>query len=133
MTEGSFNRHHGKVSGIAINMALESVTLIFLVGVGATLAYIVKHLIWGDSNGLPLPPGPKGLPLLGNVNDMPLPGILECDHWLKHKDVYGPISSVTVLGQTFIIINDADIALDMLRDRAINHSARPHMVFGSNM
>jgi hypothetical protein len=132
MTEGAFNLHYSKVSGIAVNMAFDSVTLIFLVGVGATLTYI-KYFMWGDSNGLPLPPGPQGLPLLGNVNDMPPPGILECDHWLKHKDVYGPISSVMVLGKTFIIINDAEIALELLRDRAINHSARPHMVFGSDM
>jgi hypothetical protein len=133
MAEGFFTLHHGKVSGIAVNMAFDSVTFIFLVGVGATLAYVVKYFIWGDSNGLPLPPGPKGLPLLGNVNDMPPPGVLEYDHWLKHKDVYGQISSVTVLGQTFIIINDADIALELMRDRAVNHSSRPHMVFGSEM
>jgi hypothetical protein len=81
----------------------------------------------------PLPPGPKGVPFLGNVNDMPQPGMLECHHWLQHKDLYGPISSVTVLGQTFVIINDSDIAFELLRDRSAIHSSRPGQVFSGQM
>lgn len=42
----------------------------------------------------PLPPGPKGLPLLGNLNDLPKPGVLEAHHWLKHKDLYGTCDSM---------------------------------------
>jgi hypothetical protein len=114
-------------------MAVNSISIAFVIGFAATFAYIVKYFIQRGGNGLPLPPGPKGLPLIGNLNDMPPPGVLECYHWLEHKDKYGPISSVTILGQTFVIINDADIALELMRDRAINHSARPHMVFGSDM
>jgi hypothetical protein len=71
--------------------------------------------------------------LLGNVNDMPKSGMLECHHWLQHKNVYGPISSVTVLGQTFIIINDSDIAFELLRDRSAIHSSRPSLTFSGDM
>jgi hypothetical protein len=81
----------------------------------------------------PLPPGPKGIPILGNVNDMPKPGMLECHHWLQHKDLYGPISSLTVLGQTFVIINDPDIAFELLRDRSAIHSSRPGQIFSGQM
>jgi hypothetical protein len=81
----------------------------------------------------PLPPGPKGIPFLGNVNDMPKPGMLECHHWLQHKDLYGPISSLTVLGQTFVIINDPDIAFELLRDRSAIHSSRPGQIFSGQM
>jgi hypothetical protein len=105
----------------------------FVVLVGAAIAYLISYLSRANRNGRPLPPGPKGLPLLGNVNDLPKPGMLECHHWLQHKDVYGPISSITVLGQTFIIINDAQLALELLRDRSAAHSARPHMIFSSDM
>jgi hypothetical protein len=80
-----------------------------------------------------LPPGPKGSPIFGNVNDLPKPGMLECHHWLKHKDLYGPISSVTVLGQTFVIINDAAIAFELLRDRSAIHSSRPGQIFSGEM
>ena len=46
---------------------------------------------------LSLPPGPKPLPILGNFRDVPPEGSLEYMHWLKHKDLYGPITSVTVM------------------------------------
>lgn len=111
-------------------------TLIFtslLAIVGSLVIYLLVRLFQSKEHELPLPPGPKGLPLLGNVNDLPKPGMTEWQHWLPHKDLYGPISSVTVLGQTFIIIHDADIALQVLRDRANVHSGRPVMMFGGEM
>lgn len=113
-------------------MAFVSSTGLFLL-FGIVAAYLIKKVLTSEKHSHPLPPGPKGLPLLGNVNDLPKPGGgLEAHHWLKHKDEYGPISSVTVLGQTIVIINDAQIALELLRDRA-QHQARPHMVFASDM
>lgn len=36
-----------------------------------------------------LPPGPKGLPIIGNLLDLPAAGTQEWQHWLKHKDLYG--------------------------------------------
>jgi len=96
--------------------------------------YILKKLYLDrKSNALPLPPGPKGLPLLGNVNDLPPPGAPEYQHWLKHKDQYGPISSVTVLGQTLIILHDKQAAFELMERRANIHSGRPKMKFGFDM
>jgi hypothetical protein len=96
------------------------------------ILYILRRYL-GLRDARPLPPGPKGIPFLGNVNDMPKPGMLECHHWLQHKGLYGPISSVKVLGQTLVIINDPDIAFKLLRDRAVIHSSRAAMVFGGEM
>jgi hypothetical protein len=106
---------------------------ILVVLIGGAIAYLINYLAHANKNGRPLPPGPKGLPLLGNVNDLPKPGVLECHHWAEHRELYGPISSLTVLGQPFIIINDAQLALELLRDRSATYSARPHMVFSSDM
>lgn len=102
---------------------------------GVIVAYALHRVLRGISNASskPLPPGPKGLPILGNVNDMPRPGALEAHHWLKHKDIYGPISSVTVFGQSIIVINDMDIALELLRDRSHTHSSRPQQPFASDL
>ncbi|KAG9191377.1 hypothetical protein G6011_09465 [Alternaria panax] len=105
-----------------------------LLAIGAVAIYILsRSLLRKNSHGLQLPPGPKGIPFLGNINDLPKPGLLECQHWLKHKDLYGPISSITVLGQTFVIINDANIALELLSNRAAMHSGRPDMAFSGDM
>jgi hypothetical protein len=97
------------------------------------VVYLAYRLSRSPKRDLPLPPGPKGLPILGNINDLPKSGALEWHHWLTHKDLYGPISSITVLGQTFVVLNDADIALELLRDRAVVHSGRPIMIYGGEM
>jgi hypothetical protein len=113
-------------------MALTS-PLVLSVLFGILTAYTITRFVRSKPK-IPLPPGPKGIPFLGNVNDMPKDdGSLGSDHWLKHKDLYGPISSVTVLGQTMIIINNASIALEMLRDRSAKHSDRPHQVFSGDL
>ncbi|KAI5360195.1 putative cytochrome P450 [Septoria linicola] len=80
-----------------------------------------------------LPPGPKGWPLVGNLNDLPQPDQLEYEVWSKHKGLYGPLSSLTVLGQTIIIINSADMAIELFEKRAALHSSRPAMTFAGTM
>jgi hypothetical protein len=100
----------------------------------ATISIAILYMIrMQGKDARPLPPGPKGIPLLGNVNDMPKPGMLECHHWLNHKYLYGPISSVTVLGQTMVLIHDPMIAFELLRDRSAIHSSRPSQVFSCEM
>lgn len=112
---------------------MEPIWLVFASVILAFVLFLILQWATHSKSGLPLPPGPKGLPVLGNVNDMPKGDILECHHWLKHKDRYGPISSVTVLGQTFVIINDPDIAFELLRDRSAIHSSRPGQIFSGEM
>ncbi|KAI0911289.1 cytochrome protein [Ustulina deusta] len=73
----------------------------------------------------PLPPGPKGLPLIGNVLDLPPKGERECYHWLKHKDLYGPISSITALGTTIVILHSPELAAELLEKRSAKYSSRP--------
>lgn len=82
-------------------------------------------------DGLPLPLGPKGLPFLGIVSNKPKGDILQYHHWLQNKDLYGPISSVTILGQTLIIIiHDPDIAFELLSDLSSVQPSHPGQIFG---
>lgn len=76
-----------------------------------------------------LPPGPKTLPLVGNLLDLPPKGIPEFKHWLKHKDIHGPISSITVMGLTLIIFHDKDAAHAIMGKNAQKTSARPQLNF----
>ncbi|KAG6845864.1 hypothetical protein H0H87_002555 [Tephrocybe sp. NHM501043] len=78
-----------------------------------------------------LPPGPRGWPIIGNMYDLPLQG--EPVPWLKHKDVYGPISSVTVLGKTIVILNDLQTSIDLLERRSSIYSGRPIFPFAGSL
>ncbi|GKT81516.1 O-methylsterigmatocystin oxidoreductase [Colletotrichum tofieldiae] len=80
-----------------------------------------------------LPPGPKPLPVLGNIKDFPPDGTAEHLHWLKHKDLYGGISSVTVMGMTLIIVHDKKMAHDLLDQTASKTSGRPSMVMANKL
>ncbi|KAG7054432.1 O-methylsterigmatocystin oxidoreductase [Colletotrichum scovillei] len=76
-----------------------------------------------------LPPGPKPLPILGNVRDLPPSGIPEYKHWLKFKDIYGPISSIHILGQKIVLLHDRQAAHDLLTKSSTKTSGRPYMRF----
>ncbi|KXN86289.1 O-methylsterigmatocystin oxidoreductase [Leucoagaricus sp. SymC.cos] len=84
--------------------------------------FIARALLFKRSQ-LSLPPGPTGLPLIGNILDMP-----STREWLtfaRWGEKYGDICSVTVLGQPLVIINSARIATDMLDKKSAIYSDRP--------
>ncbi|KAG6827504.1 hypothetical protein H0H92_011524 [Tricholoma furcatifolium] len=81
--------------------------------------------------GSQLPPGPRGLPIIGNMFDMPKE--YEWKHWAKHKDLYGPISTVNVLSTRVVIINDLQTAIDLLETKSSIYSNRPTFPFAGEM
>lgn len=58
-------------------------------GVGIALLFAVYFFLGPKKRTPALPPGPKPLPLVGNIADLPPAGVKEWEHWLKHKDLYG--------------------------------------------
>ncbi|KAL0953639.1 hypothetical protein HGRIS_004844 [Hohenbuehelia grisea] len=70
-----------------------------------------------------LPPGPKPLPLIGNILDMPRE-----KEWFTFAEwamEWGKLVSVNVLGQTMIIVNSVDVGLELMANRSGNYSERP--------
>ncbi|KAJ7902383.1 cytochrome P450 [Mycena leptocephala] len=70
-----------------------------------------------------LPPGPRGLPFVGNILDLP-----PSHHWLKFAelgDIWGDIFSLTVFGQTMVVVNSVKVAEDLLDLQGANFSDRP--------
>ncbi|EJD47045.1 cytochrome P450, partial [Auricularia subglabra TFB-10046 SS5] len=74
---------------------------------------------------LPLPPGPRRLPLFGNALQMPGTS----DHgWLKYAEWskrYSDVMYLEVLGQPILVIGSAQAATDLLARPAATYSDRP--------
>ncbi|KAF8974327.1 cytochrome P450 [Flammula alnicola] len=95
------------------------------------LALFILKTIFPSSRTRSLPPGPKGLPLVGNILDMPAE-----KEWLtfaRWGEAYGDMCSVTVLGQPLIILNSAKIASDMLDKKSAIYSDRPKLQMGGEL
>ncbi|KAK5996243.1 Multifunctional cytochrome P450 monooxygenase [Cladobotryum mycophilum] len=76
-----------------------------------------------------LPPGPKGIPFIGNIFDLPPKGTIEFEHWLKHKNLYGPISSLTIFGNTMIFIHGRHAIYELMEKQSVMSSGRPLLEF----
>lgn len=116
-------------------MVVDRSLLLLDLTVGCMAVYVFKSLLsrLKSTTNLPKPPGPKGLPLIGNALDIPAGDQKQWLHWQTHKSLYGPISSVTALGQTVVILNDYDLAMDLLEKRSGEFSDRPVLPFGGQM
>ncbi|KAI0260135.1 cytochrome P450 [Gloeopeniophorella convolvens] len=72
-----------------------------------------------------LPPGPKGLPFIGDIKHI-------ADHnWLsspERKDEYGGMMYISAFGQGILILNSQRVATDLLEKRSNIYSNRPHYI-----
>ncbi|KAB8248624.1 cytochrome P450 [Aspergillus flavus] len=100
---------------------------------GLAFLYFVKIVLLRKKTLALLPPGPKLKPIIGNLRDLPRPGQQEWTHWLKFKELYGPISSVSMFGQTIVILNDRQAAFDLMEKRSAIYSSRPRLVFAAEI
>ena len=107
------------------------------------VALSILKALFRSIRRISLPPGPKGLPLVGNILDMPVEREwLTFARWgevwgslsfqsdptnICHLNTFilGDICSVTVLGQPIIIINSAEVACGMLDKKSAIYSDRP--------
>ncbi|KAI0350719.1 cytochrome P450 [Trametes cingulata] len=107
-------------------MAVSDVPLwthLLLAGLGALVVLTVASLRRG---GLPLPPGPPPLPLIGNVLDFPKSHLGREFHALSER--YGDVVYMKVLGQSIILVDSYEAACELLEKRSANYSDRPQSV-----
>lgn len=109
-------------------MFSQDVVLSLLAGlVGAAItARVFKYVLPQPTSSQSLPPGPKPLPIIGNLFSIPksLP-------WLALRDMskqYGPVMYFNVLGQPLVVLSSYQAAHDLLNRRGSRYSDRPHLV-----
>lgn len=114
-------------------MSLMAISSLWPLGLTALVGYLVYQYVFSPASQHKLPPGPKPLPILGNIRDFPPADVPEFEHWMKHKDIYGPVSSVSVMGMTLVFIHDKKAAHEILDQNASKTSGRPTMVFANKL
>ncbi|THU81062.1 cytochrome P450 [Dendrothele bispora CBS 962.96] len=75
----------------------------------------------------PLPPGPKKLPLIGNLLDFPTS--FEWETYARWgKEYNSDIIHLDVAGTSLVILNSLEASMDLLDKRSSIYSSRPRMV-----
>ncbi|KAL0578893.1 hypothetical protein V5O48_003126 [Marasmius crinis-equi] len=96
-----------------------------------TLAVLLvrrKYLQHQKLNGVPLPPGPPGLPLVGNVIDVrPRDKEPRCITYYNWALQYGELVYLEVFGSPMVILNSRKSVMELLDRRSGNYSDRPTM------
>ncbi|KIY70825.1 cytochrome P450 [Cylindrobasidium torrendii FP15055 ss-10] len=86
----------------------------------------VLFALWvGSLRRLPKPPGPRGLPLLGNVFDIPSGRTWE--GFARMGERYGPLISLSLGPVTMVIANTYNVAHDILDKKSQIYSDRPYL------
>ncbi|KAG2138836.1 cytochrome P450 [Suillus cothurnatus] len=97
-----------------------------LAGIGV---YLVKQVL--NKNPASYPRGPRGWPIVGNIQDMP-----QIKPWLTFAEwgkKYGAISHAEVLGQHIVVLNSVKSAMDVLDKKGAVYSDRPVLPMGGEL
>ncbi|KZT03231.1 cytochrome P450 [Laetiporus sulphureus 93-53] len=102
-------------------MAVVDATILFLfLAIGIVVHALLKH------KRLPLPPGPRGLPLLGNIYDVPT-----SKEWLAYeqwgRDQGSDVVYLNLCGNSVVIVNSIEAAYELFERRSSLYSDRPRM------
>ncbi|CCL99497.1 uncharacterized protein FIBRA_01515 [Fibroporia radiculosa] len=95
------------------------------------LGVVVVSLILSSKRKGPLPPGPRGWPIIGNVFDMPTS--YQWKTYTQWAEKWGDIISVTLLGQPVVVVSSLEHVTELLERRSTLYSDRPILTVGGKI
>ncbi|VDB83461.1 unnamed protein product [Peniophora sp. CBMAI 1063] len=127
----SFSEHSSAIVSLmhrTLHAILEHILPSASIGAGLAALCLVRYL---KSPWRSVPPGPPGIPILGNALQMS-----SDQYWLKYGDWrkdYGSIIYLNAAGQPMIVLNDHKIAAELLDQRASIYSDRASMIVANEI
>ncbi|KAF8882785.1 cytochrome P450 [Mucidula mucida] len=101
---------------------------------GSVLSLVAILIIglWFKRKRLPKPPGPPGLPIIGNLLDMPL-GVIGRSLGNGGKHTARPLISLSVGPTTVVVINTHEKAKEILDKKGTTYSSRPYLAMAGDL
>ncbi|KDR69223.1 hypothetical protein GALMADRAFT_925136 [Galerina marginata CBS 339.88] len=96
---------------------------VFVATLAIAIVVYVKH---SKRSALPYPPGPRKLPILGNLLDFPTS--LEWETYARWAKKYNSnCIHLNVAGNDIVVLNSFDVAVELFEKRSSAYSSRPHL------
>ncbi|KAJ5766297.1 uncharacterized protein N7511_003913 [Penicillium nucicola] len=97
-----------------------------LLGLATFLIWFSWHVLQRLTQK-PLPPGPKPLPLIGNLHQFPAKD--PCRQYKKWTDQYGPLVTVKMGPKLMVCVGSHQVAVELLNNKQSVLNSRPRMVY----
>ncbi|KAF8628962.1 hypothetical protein AX15_003619 [Amanita polypyramis BW_CC] len=113
---------------------MSSMSIMTTSSFAALAGLLVALFIWirkSKASAASLPPGPKPLPLVGNIKDLTSKELwLSATQWAKQ---HGDVVYLHVFGQGLVFLNTPEAALDLMDKRGGIYSDKPPLVMAGEL